>query len=57
MEVLILMSIINIPISIAAVIFILYLMKKNFRLEDNNIDLKSDIEFLEYIIETGKDPY
>jgi len=57
MEVLILMSIINIPISIAAVIFILHLMKKNFRLEDNNIDLKSDIEFLEYIIETGKDPY
>ena len=57
MEVLILMSRINIPISIAAVIFILYLMKKNFRLEDNNIDLKSEVEYLEYIIETGKDPY
>jgi hypothetical protein len=57
MDLLVLFSIINIPVGIASAIFILYLMKKNFRLEDENIDLKADVQYLEYIVETGKDPY
>jgi hypothetical protein len=57
MDLLVLFSIINIPVGFAAAIFILYLMKKNIRLEDENIELKADVQYLEYIVETGKDPY
>jgi hypothetical protein len=57
MELLVLVSLINIPVGFAAAIFILYLLKKNTSLEDDNIDLKAEVEYLEYIVETGKDPY